>query len=402
MVGGPSSGGGIASVPEEYPQPDAVREQMQRLLGSPLFRNSSRCRPFLLYVVTEMLEGRAGDLKERRIGTDVFEREPDYDTSTDPIVRTTAIDVRRRLAQYYQHPSHAGEIRIDLPVGHYAPEFRFQRLFPAADPAGEQPVACGPERNRKRHFRKRGFLWAAVLVVALATAGTIIRTGMRDDPVDMFWHRMWGAADPTTLVLGDAMNGYFSEAPRTAENSRDTRVSFADSIALAQVAAMLQANGKRFEFRLAGSTNLGDLKRAPAVLIGALNNSWSMGLQDQLRFSIHWDNDRVWIQDSKKPDVPLYSVSVDREKLYSKNRIDYAIVARFADPRTQQPVLILAGLGGGGTRAAAEFVTQSRYLNALAATAPRGWERKNLEVVLGVDMVNGITGSPRVLTVHLW
>jgi hypothetical protein len=43
-------------------------------------------------------------VKERRIGFEVFERDADYDTSRDSIVRTTAADVSKCLAQYYPEP----------------------------------------------------------------------------------------------------------------------------------------------------------------------------------------------------------------------------------------------------------------------------------------------------------
>ena len=38
-------------------------------------------------------------------------------------VRNAAIEVRKRLAQYYLDPEHAGELRIDLPIGSYMPSF---------------------------------------------------------------------------------------------------------------------------------------------------------------------------------------------------------------------------------------------------------------------------------------
>jgi hypothetical protein len=40
---------------------------------------------------------------------EVFGRSPDYDTAEDPVVRLRAADVRKRLAQYYQAKSEAGE-----------------------------------------------------------------------------------------------------------------------------------------------------------------------------------------------------------------------------------------------------------------------------------------------------
>jgi hypothetical protein len=41
-------------------------------------------------------------LKERTIAVDVFGGEPTYDPGADPVVRISAGEVRKRLAQYYQ------------------------------------------------------------------------------------------------------------------------------------------------------------------------------------------------------------------------------------------------------------------------------------------------------------
>ena len=51
---------------------------------------------------------------------------------------------------------------------------------------------------------------------------------------------------------------------------------------------------------------------------------------------------------------------------------------------------------------AGEFVTEPRYLDMLAARAPRGWEKKNLQVVLATEVVRGNTGPPHILATHFW
>src|ERR1700733_14219128 len=101
-----------------------VREQLNRLLAHPLFTNSKRYPVLLAYTVEQALLGNAGELKERTIGVEAFGREPSYDVNLDPVVRTTAAEVRKRLIQYYYSPDHAGELIIELPVGSYVPSFR--------------------------------------------------------------------------------------------------------------------------------------------------------------------------------------------------------------------------------------------------------------------------------------
>ena len=58
------------------------------------------------------------------IGTEVFGREPSYDTKADPVVRTEARRLRARLAKYYDGPGAGDTLVIDLPKGGYVPVIR--------------------------------------------------------------------------------------------------------------------------------------------------------------------------------------------------------------------------------------------------------------------------------------
>src|SRR5277367_885476 len=146
-----------------------VREQLNRLLAHPLFTNSKRYPVLLAYTVEQALLGNAGELKERTIGVEAFGREPSYDVNLDPVVRTTAAEVRKRLIQYYYSPDHAGELIIELPLGSYVPLFRessphtavrtdTQLVYesPEALPQGrvesEARLADSPKRSAGRPF----------------------------------------------------------------------------------------------------------------------------------------------------------------------------------------------------------------------------------------------------------
>ena len=82
-----------------------VREELEAILSSTHFRTSRRYPAFLRHVVEASLDGRCEELKERVLGVEVFRRAPDYDTSTDPVVRASAGEVRKRIIQYYSLPS---------------------------------------------------------------------------------------------------------------------------------------------------------------------------------------------------------------------------------------------------------------------------------------------------------
>src|SRR5262245_23458526 len=98
-------------IPESDAERQAIREQLDRVLASPLFKNSKRYPALLRFVVERSLHGFKEPLKERTLGIEVFGRNPDYDTNMDPVVRTSAVEIRKRIAQYYEDPAHANEIR---------------------------------------------------------------------------------------------------------------------------------------------------------------------------------------------------------------------------------------------------------------------------------------------------
>src|ERR1051325_10891775 len=104
----------------------AVRAELERILASSAFRGSRRCCRFLEYSVQHVLQGHGQEeLRERNIGIEVFQRAPDYDTAEDAIVRVTANEVRKRLAQYYQDSGAGSDPVITLPAGAYAVAVRW-------------------------------------------------------------------------------------------------------------------------------------------------------------------------------------------------------------------------------------------------------------------------------------
>jgi TolB-like protein/tetratricopeptide (TPR) repeat protein len=103
--------------------PQLVRVELDKILSSQTFAQWESLKRFLRHVVERKLEGRAGELKELSIGSDVFERGDSYDPRIDPIVRVQATRLRTKLRDYYQGEGSTAELRIDLPKGSYVPTF---------------------------------------------------------------------------------------------------------------------------------------------------------------------------------------------------------------------------------------------------------------------------------------
>src|SRR5947207_6720460 len=125
-------------------QTEEVRAELHRLLESSAFRTSKRCREFLEYIVVHTITGPRGTLKERSIGVELFQLPQDFDTGQHTVVRVTANEVRKKLAQQYlaENGTHR-PIKIDLPPGSYSAAFTW--AAPPAEPAIPALPAVEPQ-----------------------------------------------------------------------------------------------------------------------------------------------------------------------------------------------------------------------------------------------------------------
>ena len=196
----------------------AVREELNRLLESASFRTSKRSREFLQYIVEHTIHGPSGTLKERSIGVELFQLPQDFDPGQHTIVRVTANEVRKRLAQHYlaENGNHHA-VRIDLPPGSYKAGFKWEMpiaeppeadhipvaLLPVADPTGPEPQAP-PTRN-----------WLAYPIVLCAVAAVVIAGGL-------FWWKSAAATPISAEARATAVAGASPVAVPTGDDLRMT------------------------------------------------------------------------------------------------------------------------------------------------------------------------------------
>jgi adenylate cyclase len=115
---------------------EAIRAQLDRILGHREFQATDKMRDFLRFVVEEKLAGRAHRLKGYTIATEVFGRSDDFDSAHDPIVRIQAGRLRRALERYYLVAGGRDPVLIDVPKGRYIPTFARQAAPSVAAHAG--------------------------------------------------------------------------------------------------------------------------------------------------------------------------------------------------------------------------------------------------------------------------
>jgi hypothetical protein len=149
------------------PTPEAVREQLERILSHPEFTASDRRKSFLRYVVEETLAGRADHLKGYSIAVSVLGRDDSFDPSADPVVRLEARRLRRELEHYYLTAGSGDPIHISVPKGAYVPTFE-AGAEPA--PVAPDPDESGPAAVRDPPSRRPTVVIAAAAALALAFA----------------------------------------------------------------------------------------------------------------------------------------------------------------------------------------------------------------------------------------
>jgi hypothetical protein len=399
----------------------AVQQQLERLLASTLFHSSKRYAQFLRFVVGRTLEGHGHDLKERILGIEVFDRPPDYDTNTDPIVRVTAAEIRKRIDQYYQDPKHGQEIRLFLPSGSYAPQFSWPgypnglAVAPSAPPnASSVTTQTATESEKSESVPHRWISTKAILLIVLAilvsiaAAGTWWR-GSRPPILREFWSPFVKSPDPALFCIADQVQ-YANIQLRDAADPQkeitlpDTMVTVIidDLNPLVNIAGTLRSYSKSYRVLGESTTSLTDLRRNPSVFIGAFDNTWTLRLTSALRF--HFMNEpsmsKLWIEDREHPEKREWLL--DRLQQKTENYKDYAIVARFIPPDTDQYAVVVAGIGRGGTVAAGEFLVDEHRMQEILAHAPQDWQTKNIEIVLETQVIQGRSGPPRVRAIHIW
>lgn len=424
-----------------------IEQALSAILVSPAFSASKQSQRLLQYLVDQTLQGQDEMLKERIVGINVFDRNADYNTGDDPIVRVRAADLRKRLAQYYTAEGRDDPIRIEIHPGSYHPVFvafpqheLFDRAregahgmqppaaFDAVSSDKPAPVwAAGARRFSlpiRNHYVAIG---TALCLLSLLAAGLVLR--MQKTAADLFWEPVLNSSEPVLIFFGRNAVYYLSSEVREAYRATHevtqqggeyfvdipagTKIDAKDLIrandfvmindfaAAAEVITFLNRRGKAFELRWGHDISTRDLRHAPVILIGAFNNYLTLELTEQLRYQFTEGNQITDRYDPKR----LWSFTRDAKGNWVD---DYAIVSRILQPKTGATIITVAGIEENGTQAAGEFLNSPQQIaNAVKGLAPN-WNKKNMQILLHIKASNGIKAgynapySTDVVSVYLW
>ncbi|MGC2658801.1 MAG: hypothetical protein WA324_12655 [Bryobacteraceae bacterium] len=388
-------------------------ELVTRVAESPMFHRSGRLRELLLYVCRRSIDGRYDELREQRIGVDVFARGPDFRPNEDNIVRVEARQLRKRLEEYFATEGKAEPIVITIPKGAYVAAFEV-RPSSRADPIpmvessvaqvseAEPSVAVPPRRLRFSWtvlFFCTTLLFLAIAAWALIRSPVALRAPSAAQSAKqntLLWSELFDKNHQTYIVCADSalvllqeltghsitlaeyVNRQYSSggqklAPevemllrilpqRQYTNISDVRL----------VEEILQINDDyRSQSAVRSSRNIEliDFKHGNFVLLGSKRSTpWVELFEPRLNFH--------FVYDPKTQHAGFRNVNPrpGEQSVYwvegSPTELDetYGVIAFLPNLSHSGNVLIVQGATGEGTEAAGEYITHPELLNQLLRT----------------------------------
>ena len=422
--------------------PAEVRRALSAILQSPPFRSSPQIQKVLKFLVLETLAGSGESLKERVIGASLFDRRPDYDTSADPIVRLRVAEVRKRLALYYQD-ARDEKVHISIPTGSFKAVFvrsGKDQLPIAVDPllipdpmpplaaqtiSPDQSAAEVPRaKSSARRLGSRTWWIAAAVTLAVAAFAALHYFPSSDERAfNKFWSPIMDSSNTILVGMGNnplyelsnegedeyykthpkdrfqqmGLHPYIPLTPGTPVDGKfinpatDIYLTIGDAIALSNIESILVQRHAKLDIRFVNDLDYGDLRQNPTILIGIHNNIWTLNMTENLRFGFQGHSTIVDRFDPHKQ----WIANFDRSETYG-------VVARVFNSWNGKVVYIIGGVGYSGTRAAGDFITNSEAIAKMTRSLPKGWEKKNIEIVLHTSVKNQVPGPADIVAAYTW
>lgn len=419
----------------------AHRELVVRIVKSKTFARSERLSTLLSYVCDMTLKGRADELNEQKIGSAVFGRAIDYDSSIDGIVRTQASRLRQRLGLYFEEEGAEEPVRILIPKGGYIPlfearpareELASERLHPAAGPPSMQTSPAVDIRTDRSRAA-----WILCAILALAVVGLSLRPFFKDRSARTTTqsHPLWGhifSSGHTTLeVPGDSglvlfhrfsdrsvpVNDYLagdyrnpkaiSPEYRVPEEEKSLSSDFAgrrytsivDLDAAVTLAQIAQSFHSQLQVRYARDLRPNDLKSGNVILVGAFEaNPWVELFERNLNFALE-NNYRSHtfkvLNKSPRAGEPTHWNAVAGDPL----RKAYGVVAYMPNLSGNGNALLIEGTTMAGTEAAWDFVSDdSELLPFLKRIQLPDGETPHFELLLGTQSTGSSAGRSNLIS----
>lgn len=234
----------------------AHREELGRVLASKVFAGSPRLARLLKHLVEKSAAGDRESLKEYSIGLDVFGRDPSFDPKADSIVRSTARQLRLKLAEYYQYEGRDDRFRLQLPKGSYVIEIEETPAMIQVDPPAPEPAAV----KRSPLAPTPRSTWIAAAAVLILTAALAI--GLRLTVFRPAARLRTVAVLPFTDLSPDHKLGYLGESLQQEVTSA--------LVGTKGIQVMACASAQQLGDLVANPAKAGEAARSETVVTGSI------------------------------------------------------------------------------------------------------------------------------------
>lgn len=165
----------------------AQQAELEAVIASGIFARAPSLAQFLSYICKKHFAGESHLIKETNIAVEALGRHEGFDPKKDSIVRVEAHRLRKRLKQYYEGEGSTHALRIEVPLGGYAPAFvehAPQHLDePQAEVVAEAPITfeiVPPPPTRQSQTR----WWIAAAIMLICCGLVLFSNSAHGDPVD--------------------------------------------------------------------------------------------------------------------------------------------------------------------------------------------------------------------------
>jgi hypothetical protein len=423
----------------------ALKLHVEQIIESPAFSTSKRSGQFLQYIVEKAIVQDTEALKERTIGIKVFHRSLDYDTGEDAVVRVTASDVRKRLAQFYSRDGRSSDFEIGLPPGSYAPEILRLPLteervtLPASalpqyvTVVEEPPPASSsfsPLEPIAPESRRRWLIIAtSTAIAALLTAVFWMASRFTGSP-SSFRHTPWAllfsgvrplyvvASDPDlneiqilthhSVSISEYANGQLGcdtlaqpLQPVCLHSLRGDKIAAVDAVALARISGIAASFNSSIEPHASREIRLSDVKspRDTLFLGSSRANPWTDLYRDRLDFYIaHDDATGLQVVRNLHPRNGESEVYVPTAGPQGTGE-NYALISFLPNLEGSGRAMLLGGATHEGTDLVISIVTDDARFGHLLADChfvPTG----SFQILLKLNMMVGSPLESKIISCH--
>jgi hypothetical protein len=432
------------------PNPPGIEDDprwstVQRILASQNFSKSGRLSAFLVYICRCALEGRNEEITEQQIGIHVFSRPADYNPGDDNIVRTTARQLRQRLALYYQEEGGGDDIRVEVPKGGYHPSFvslaeENSVYYDATQvEVGPKPDNLAvplepPSENSARRWSSMALGLAVICGIFLSLAGQRImrRFGAYPTTISPVWSTFFVSGRPTVFVSGDAGLNMYNNLARTQVKlgeyadgaylstpaaqppngytwaSLATRryVSWVDLTLADQLRQVEAVSGAQYSIKFARDVHPEDFRNSNVILVGAPTyNPWVEIFDNRLNFHLRYDgecNSVSALNGKPEKGEPAEYLPAGEDPTHRGYTHGFGYIAVTTNLEDNGRVMLVEGSTIAGVDASLSFLINDSKMGPILKKASQRGGLGNFEVLLGANFLKSSSPDAQVLATRFY